>query len=264
MVADFADQSIRTTVTLSAHQFYSDVHSPYFFASVFVAVSSIIALLEPILISLSSRDCSVQHDLSEGFENPNYNTNPCLNAHLAVLLLYTPQQCSFVRRLVIAAFLGGLIGWERRQADRPAGIRTMGLVSLGSCLFSICSAFAFRDGPENWDGSRISAAIPSGVGFLGASLIFKNGVNQVYGLTSAASLWLSAAIGIACAGELYFPSCFAVAVMIILLRFGPRTLESYQQLATEEIAEEEDIEDITVVVENYGSTRFDERSTITS
>jgi hypothetical protein len=55
---------------------------------------------------------------------------------------------------VIAAFLGGLIGWERRSADRPAGIRTMSLVSLGACLFSICSAFAFIQGPMNWDGSR--------------------------------------------------------------------------------------------------------------
>lgn len=54
-----------------------------------------------------------------------------------------------------------------------AGIRTMALVSLGSCLFTINSAFAFLDGPMEWDASRISAAIPSGVGFLGAGLIFK-------------------------------------------------------------------------------------------
>lgn len=263
MMNDISDNSIRTTVTLPADQFYSDVKSPYFVASIFVIVSSIISLLEPLLICLSSRDCSVQHDLSKDYENPDYNTNPCLHTHLAVLLFYTPQQCSFGRRMMIAALLGGLIGWERRQADRSVGIRTMGLVSLGSCLFSICSAFAFLDGPEDWDGSRISAAIPSGVGFLGASLIFKSGEKQVRGLTSAASLWLSAAVGISCAGGVYFPAVFAVSVMVVLLRFGPRTVESFQLGVPATIPEEVDLEDATVVVENYGSTRFDERSAFT-
>jgi uncharacterized membrane protein YhiD involved in acid resistance len=107
----------------------------------------------------------------------------------------------------------------------------MSLVSLGSCLFSICSAYAFIDGPMAWDASRVSAAIPSGVGFLGAGLIFKNQKKDeysgeeshvVHGLTTAASLWLSAAVGIACGGALYFVSTFSVATMLVLLRFGPR------------------------------------------
>lgn len=118
-----------------------------------------------------------------------------------------------------------VIGWERRQADRPAGIRTMALVSLGSCLFSICSAYAFWDGPMAWDASRVSAAIPSGVGFLGSALIFKSndeGTHAVHGLTTAASVWLSAAVGIACAGGLYFVSSFGTAIMLLMLRFGPR------------------------------------------
>jgi uncharacterized membrane protein YhiD involved in acid resistance len=81
-----------------------------------------------------------------------------------------------------------------------------------------------------WDSSRVSAAIPSGVGFLGAGLIFKkeekneSGENNhvVHGLTTAASLWLSAAVGIACGGELYFPASFVVALMMLMLRFAPR------------------------------------------
>ena len=94
---------------------------------------------------------------------------------------------------------GGIVGYERREADRPAGIRTMSLVSLGACLFSINSAFAFLDGPMSWDSSRIAAAIPSGVGFLGAGLIFKEAeknktsgdtTHVVHGLTTAASLWI--------------------------------------------------------------------------
>jgi putative Mg2+ transporter-C (MgtC) family protein len=115
--------------------------------------------------------------------------------------------------------------------SRPAGIRTMSLVSLGSCLFTITSTFAFLHGPMTWDASRVSAAIPSGVGFLGAGLIFKkeqhnsdgsDSTPMVHGLTTAASLWLSAAVGIACGGELYFAASFGTATMILLLRFGPR------------------------------------------
>jgi putative Mg2+ transporter-C (MgtC) family protein len=109
----------------------------------------------------------------------------------------------------------------------------MSLVSLGSCLFTINSAFAFLNGPMSWDASRVSAAIPSGVGFLGAGLIFKkeekndNGDSNhvVHGLTTAASLWLSAAVGIACGGDLFMPASFGVAIMLLLLRFGPRAAD---------------------------------------
>jgi MgtC family len=78
------------------------------------------------------------------------------------------------------------------------------------------------------DASRIAAAIPSGVGFLGAGLIFKMEDKEsesmvVHGLTTAASVWLSAAVGIACGGELYFAASFGVAIMMLLLRFGPRS-----------------------------------------
>jgi uncharacterized membrane protein YhiD involved in acid resistance len=107
------------------------------------------------------------------------------------------------------------------------------MVSLGSCLFSICSAFAFLNGPMAWDASRVSAAIPSGVGFLGSALIFKSqipnssggstGMPAVHGLTTAASVWLSAAVGIGCGGGLYFVSSFCTAIMLVVLRFGPRS-----------------------------------------
>lgn len=156
----------------------------------------------------------------------------------------------------MAIVLGGLIGWERRSADRPAGIRTMALVSLGSSLFTICSAFAFNTSPQTWDASRISAAIPSGVGFLGAGLIFKENTSSeaggpshvVHGLTTAASLWLSAAVGIACGGELYFAASFGTAIMLLLLRFGPRNSD----LADDE--EEEDENDIDAQYQSIRST----------
>lgn len=118
----------------------------------------------------------------------------------------------------------------------------MSLVSLGSSLFTICSTFAFLTGQNEWDASRISAAIPSGVGFLGAGLIFKEQNNSddggpthvVHGLTTATSLWLSAAVGIACGGELYFAASFGTSIMLLLLRFGPRHSDTDEDDSDEE------------------------------
>ena len=127
--------------------------------------------------------------------------------------------------------MGSIIGFERRRADRPAGIRTMAMVCLGACVFTIGSIFAFVDGTMGWDSSRVSAAIPSGVGFLGAASIWKGTkttgpakeqVPEVHGLTTATSVWLSAAIGILCGGGLYVPGFFTAAVGIVYLRFAPR------------------------------------------
>ena len=171
---------------------------------------------------------------NKSFPNPEYLDDVCYRTiRFYQLAFLTREECSFARRLVAAVVLGGIIGWERRQADRPAGIRTMALVSLASCLFTLGSAFAFRSGPQDWDASRISAAIPSGVGFLGAGLIFKqqqrgssSGMPMVHGITTAASLWISAAVGIACGGEMYFCATFTCSILLLLLRFGPRYWEA--------------------------------------
>jgi hypothetical protein len=89
-------------------------------------------------------------DVSElNFENPAYDGSQCPHIRHWILLGLTTEECSFARRLVASILMGGFIGWERRQADRPAGIRTMALVSLGSCLFTIDSTFAFINGPMN-------------------------------------------------------------------------------------------------------------------
>ena len=115
---------------------------------------------------------------SVSYQNIDYKADHCLYIRRPQLLFLTRQECCFGRRLVVAVILGGIIGWERRTADRPAGIRTMALVSLGSALFSLCSMFAFLSGPMDWDASRVSAAIPSGVGFLGAGLIYKQAIPE--------------------------------------------------------------------------------------
>ena len=154
------------------------------------------------------------HDV---YENPDYITDPCRYSRVALLFYLTLEECDLCRRLFASVLFGGAIGYERRSADRPAGIRTMGLVSLGSCFFTISSQLAFKSSTMSWDSSRVTAAIPSGVGFLGAGLIWKGtvsvndeDVHQVHGLTTAASVWLSAAVGVGAGGELYFVTAYSV------------------------------------------------------
>jgi putative Mg2+ transporter-C (MgtC) family protein len=146
-----------------------------------------------------AKDETIAAAANATYENVLYHYQPCMHYRSSALLFLTRTECSFGRRLLASVLLGSVIGWERREADRPAGIRTMALVSLGACLFSINSAFAFLDGPMAWDSSRVAAAIPSGVGFLGAGLIFKEAqkdnktgdtMHVVHGLTTSASLWI--------------------------------------------------------------------------
>ena len=128
----------------------------YFLAAAFVISTSLVALFQP-WIGLPCEDTTTGES---PYANPAYDPNPCRQMRFACLLWLTVEECSFGRRLLASVLLGGIIGWERREADRPAGIRTMSLVSLGSCLFTINSTFAFLNGPMSWDASRVSAAIP--------------------------------------------------------------------------------------------------------
>lgn len=215
----------------------------YMIAGVYVCSVGLVSVIEPWM----ELPCDDSMDKVIQFANPVYpDASRCRHLRYILLLGFTPTECAYARRLVGSVLMGGLIGWERRQADRPAGIRTMSLVSLGSCLFTITSTFAFLNGPMSWDASRVSAAIPSGVGFLGAGLIFKkeetnsfgDSNHVVHGLTTAASVWLSAAVGIACGGDLYMPASFGVAIMMLLLRFGPRGNEGEDMVRGLEFDEE--------------------------
>jgi putative Mg2+ transporter-C (MgtC) family protein len=227
----------------------------YFLTLGFVALVTIISLIEPFLTAAFIKCENIDSQMA--FSNPLFVFDRCRYERFPVLFFMTRDECSFARRIMTSVMLGGLIGWERREADRPAGIRTMSLVSLGSCLFTINSAFAFITGPMSWDASRISAAIPSGVGFLGAGLIFKEAekdgkgcINHVvHGLTTSASLWLSSAVGVACGGGLYFSAIFCTAVMLILLRFGPRA----QAGTVDECSNEEKLEKQNMSVHTDGA-----------
>ena len=134
-------------------------------------------------------------------------------------------------RLSLAAVLGGAIGFERELRDREAGLRTHLLVCLGSALFTIVSAYGFRDfltsGDQviRADPTRIAAQIVTGIGFLGAGAIIRQGLS-VRGLTTAATLWVAAAIGIA-AGAGYYPGA-VLGTVVTLIALWPLRIAAYQ------------------------------------
>jgi putative Mg2+ transporter-C (MgtC) family protein len=122
-------------------------------------------------------------------------------------------------RLVVALLLGGVIGWERELQRMPAGFRTHALVSLGSAIFTVISAYAFT-GPGS-DPTRIAAQIVSGIGFLGGGAILHYG-GTVRGLTTAASLWSVAAVGMAAGAGLYVVAAISAVLVIIGLEVFQR------------------------------------------
>jgi putative Mg2+ transporter-C (MgtC) family protein len=129
-------------------------------------------------------------------------------------------------RLLVAAVLGSLIGFERERLLWAAGIRTHMLVCVGACLFMIVSAYGFAPvlGPNVvLDPSRVAAQVVSGIGFLGAGAILARG-EIIKGLTTAASIWTVAAIGLAVGGGLYFAAGASTAVILAILA-GVKPLE---------------------------------------
>ena len=118
------------------------------------------------------------------------------------------MEFDFILRIFVAALLGGAIGLEREYRAKEAGLRTHFLVALGSALFMIVSAYGFEDvvmlPGHRLDVSRVAAQVVSGIGFIGAgTIIFHKSENVVRGLTTAAGVWVVAAIGLACGGGMY-------------------------------------------------------------
>ena len=137
----------------------------------------------------------------------------------------SPLELTMVQRLIVAAILGGIVGMERGSGDRPAGFRTHILVCVGSALFMLVSIYGFDDiapvtttleddiGTRR-DTARIAAQVVSGIGFLGAGTILHEGLT-IKGLTTAASLWIVSAIGLAVGSGMYLLS--TVATMLTML-----------------------------------------------
>jgi len=125
-------------------------------------------------------------------------------------------------RIFLAIIMGGAIGFEREKSNHPAGFRTHILVSIGSTLIMLISIYGFSDflDDENvrFDPSRIAAQVVTGIGFLGAGTILRHGFS-VTGLTTAASLWVVAAIGLAIGSGFYFGAIISTLFVLISLAY---------------------------------------------
>jgi putative Mg2+ transporter-C (MgtC) family protein len=139
------------------------------------------------------------------------------------------SQEQMVIRLLLAAALGSVVGLERERLDWAAGLRTHMLVCLGASLFMMVSSFGFMDAlghPKvSLDPSRVAAQVVSGIGFLGAGTIILRR-NVIHGLTTAASLWAVAAVGLAVGGGLY-ASALATTFLILVILAWLKPLERW-------------------------------------
>lgn len=126
-----------------------------------------------------------------------------------------------VLRLLLAAILTGLIGIEREMRKKPAGVRTNALIGLGSCLMSLGGVYIMAMYPAVTDPTRIASVVVQGVGFLGAGAIIQ-AKGSVRGLTTAATMWVVAGIGIACGLGFYAAALITTLIVFALLViFGP-------------------------------------------
>ena len=142
------------------------------------------------------------------------------------------DQLEILGRLIMAAGLGGLIGLERELRGYPAGIRTMALITMGAMLFTDISQLLGGD-------DRIAAGIVTGIGFLGAGVIFREGYT-VRGITTAATIWSASAIGMAIGRELYLVAGLGTIIIFVVLEARPftRRVDEAIRRRTRELSEE--------------------------
>src|SRR5262249_41653892 len=131
-------------------------------------------------------------------------------------------------RFLFAALWGGLVGAEREYRSKSAGFRTMIMISMGSCLFTMLSQkIGFPGNPD-----RIASNIVTGIGFLGAGVIFR-GENRVTGITTAATIWAVAAVGMGIGGGFYWASAYIsvlILVVLIVLPYLEKVIDQLNQL----------------------------------
>ncbi len=144
-----------------------------------------------------------------------------LTKYLPEIYLSWYDNLEFLIRIVLAAALGGSIGLERSIREKGAGIRTHCIVAVASAVFMILSKYAFMDlvdvnGVKAADSARIAAQVVSGISFLGAGIIFKQEKGSVVGLTTAAGIWATAAIGLTVGAGLYWVSFYTTVILLFL------------------------------------------------
>ncbi|MEN6408495.1 MAG: MgtC/SapB family protein [Anaerolineaceae bacterium] len=163
-----------------------------------------------------------------------------------------------VTRLLLAALLGALVGYERERHDQPAGLRTHTILAVGSCLamtISINVAMQFQPHAPNGDPGRIAAQVVSGIGFLGAGAILRYGTS-VRGLTTATSLWTVAIVGLAVGAGHYFAGISTAALLLLILIALEYLEKRYVRIQF--------IENITVQVEDRPGIMEDFRQVLQS
>lgn len=138
--------------------------------------------------------------------------------------MFTQETLQMIYQLTLAAFLGMLVGLEREYHGKPAGLRTYMLVAVGAALFTIMSVKSSLGTPY-FDPSRIASQVVVGIGFIGGGLILVRG-GRVEGLTTAAGLWATAAIGMA-AGFGFYAIAIYATILVLFVFWALRFLENY-------------------------------------
>lgn len=159
-------------------------------------------------------------------------------------------------RLILALFMGTLIGIDRKTAGHPAGVRTFSFVCLGSCLAMIVGEYLYAIYPES-DPSRIAAQVVSGIGFLGVGTIVVTRKNLVHGLSTAASLWAASVLGIAAGSGMILGSVIAFVlymfVILVLTPISHRLDDTNRRIVLYlELEQEEDISALMKDLQNRG------------
>ena len=156
----------------------------------------------------------------------------------AVELSFSLDNATVILRILGAALLGGAIGLERELSEQPAGFRTHILVSMGAALFTMVGAYAIAGG-TGFDPTRVAAQVATGIGFIGAGVIFQQGAS-IKGLTTAASLWVTAAIGTAAAFGFWAAAVTTGVITLVSLYGLKRFQRSVLYRRREQRREEED------------------------
>ena len=125
------------------------------------------------------------------------------------------DELTMILRMLLTLVLAGIIGFQRERSGKPAGLRTHILIGLGAGLFTMVSLYAFQS-------PIIASGVVSGIGFLGAGAILKTGEGFVTGLTTAASIWVTAAIGLATGSGLYLVAITTTIIALAVLIIHPR------------------------------------------
>ena len=149
--------------------------------------------------------------------------------------LPAPQESQLIFKLIIAMVLGWLMGWERKHWKKPAGGRTFMLIALGSCLFTIISVEGARalSNSSMVDPMRVASNVLTGIGFIGAGLILHH-EERVEGVTSAAAIWVAAAVGMAVALHFYTLALFTALLTVVGLNIGYATRKIVSRVSRSE------------------------------